>query len=330
MVKLATKPDRMRWGILGVAEIAGHVAPRINQTPGCQVHAVGSRRRERAVGFAEELGATLVFDDYQELIDCGEVDAVYIPLPNALHAEWTLRALDSGLAVLCEKPLATHAASASRVADAARASGLLVMEAFMYRFHPMFDTAQSLIAAGTIGDVRSIDAVFTFYLGPETSIVRSAELGGGSLLDVGCYCVDAMRRFAGDPVNVAALSSGDVVDDSLVAVMEFEGGVLGRMECSIDSDERHRFAVSGTDGTLILDDPWVGGDSAPSIRIERRGEEPKIIQAAQVDTTLLMVQHFAECWFNCTPPRFSLEDSVRTASVVDRLREASGRRLVLD
>ncbi|MFT6399816.1 MAG: putative dehydrogenase [Bradymonadia bacterium] len=318
----------MRWGILGVAEIAQHVAPRINQADRCQVHAVGSRRRDRATAFAQELGAPLIFGDYEQLIACGEIDAVYIPLPNALHEEWTLRALEAGLAVLCEKPLTTHVNSARRVAAAAEAAGQMVMEAFMYRYHPMFDTALRLIAEGRIGAVRSIDAVFTFRLGPETSIVRSAELGGGALLDVGSYCVDAMRRIAGDPLHVAALSAGDAVDDSLVAVMDFGGGVLGRMECSIESDERHRLAVSGTDGTLVMNEPWVCGDEAPAIRIERRDEEPQIIEVPKADTTLLMVQHFAECWFNGTAPRFSLEESIRTAAIVDRLRESSGRRLV--
>ncbi len=318
----------MRWGILGVAEIAGHVAPRINQTSRCHVHAVGSRLRERARAFAEAHGAALVFDDYGELLSCGQLDAVYIPLPNALHEEWTLRALDAGLAVLCEKPLTTNAASARRIAQAAEDSNGLVMEAFMYRFHPMFDTALRLLDAGTIGELRSIDAVFTFRLGEESSIVRSAELGGGSLLDVGCYCVDAIRRVAGEPKHVSALARGTEVDDTLIGIMDFEGGVLARMECSIDSDERHRLAISGTDGTLVIEEPWVCGDAPASIRIERRGEQPRVIKVPQADTTLRMLQNFADSWANGTKPRFSLEESIQTASVVDRLRESSGRRLM--
>jgi predicted dehydrogenase len=257
-------------------------------------------------------------------LDSGEVDAVYIPLPNGLHAEWSIEALSRGVSVLCEKPLATTADEVERVATAAAASGASAMEAFMYRFHPQFGLVRRLIEEGAIGSVRTIDAVFTFLLEEPDSIVRSAELAGGALLDVGCYCVDAILRFAADPLEVQAVEHRVDVDEAFFGVMRFGSGVVARLECAVDRDERHRLEISGTSGTIRFDDPWVPGDEEPRVWLERYGQPATPIAVGRADSTRLMIDGFASAWRNRSGPPIPLSDSLATARLIDRLRGAVG------
>ena len=317
-----TRTSPIRWGILGCASIAEHVAPRLASSAGCTITAIASRSEERARGFAARFPGAEGFGSYRAVLESGLVDAVYVPLPNALHAEWSIEALSRGIGVLCEKPLATSAADATRVIQASAVGGAPVMEAFMYRFHPQFDHVQRLVSEGAIGDLRTINAVFTFLLDETDSIIRSAELGGGSLLDVGCYCVDAIRSFAGMPTQVRALRVGQGVDQAFFGLMEF-GRVVGRFECAIDRDERHVFELSGTDGTISFDDPWVTDDREPGVWMKRWGDEPTRIPVGVADSTERMIAGFLAAWRGGYETPISGAESLSTAVIIDELRAAA-------
>jgi predicted dehydrogenase len=206
----------MRFGILGTARIADTLIPAIRSVPGCSVAAAASRDPDRARRWAGARDIPHAFGTYADLLASGTVDAVYVALPNSLHAEWTLAAIRAGLPVLCEKPFACTAGQAGLVADAADAARVVVAEAFMHRFHPLHDRVLDVVRGGRIGDVTRIDSVFAFRLDDRGEIPASAALAGGALMDVGCYCVEFSRRVAGrEPIRASALERRTSVDDTL-------------------------------------------------------------------------------------------------------------------
>ncbi|HVF99780.1 MAG TPA: Gfo/Idh/MocA family oxidoreductase, partial [Chloroflexia bacterium] len=182
--------DRLRWGVLGTARIADTVVPGILKARNSDLVAVASRDGAKAREWAQARGLEHFFGSYDEMLASNLIDAVYIPLPNALHTEWSIRAAEHGKHVLCEKPIATHASQVEELIAAQRRSGVKVMEAFMYRFHPQTERIRQLAAGGAIGETRIVRATFDFLLSRPQDVRLSKELGGGSLLDVGCYCVN--------------------------------------------------------------------------------------------------------------------------------------------
>lgn len=314
-------PDRIRWGILGTADIATELVRAIAASDNGQVAAVASRSEARARAWADEHGVPRAFGSYDELLDAGElVDAVYLPLPNSLHAEWTIRALEAGFPVLCEKPLAVDADQARQVAEVARRVGKPVAEGFMYRLHPLYERVGELIAAGQIGELTSLDAEFSFFLADRDAIPASAELAGGALMDVGCYCVHLARTLAGEqPERVGAFCRvRDGVDDSLVGLLDFPGGLLARFECSIASCERHRVAINGTRASLVLDDPWIPGLEDTSLRLCRWGQPDEVVAVPGADAYRLEVERFADICLGRIPDP-GLADAVANMQVLDAL-----------
>lgn len=289
------------------------------------VAAVGSRDAARAEAWAARFDVRHAFGGYEAVLDPDLIDAVYIALPNSLHAEWALRAVRAGVPVLCEKPLAFSAEEAVRIRAMSAELGVPVMEAFMYRFHPHFTRFRELVGSGVIGDVRTIDGVFTFLLDEPGTIVESRELGGGALLDVGCYAVDAMCTLAGaEPTRAQAFSRSDSVDRTTVGQVEFANGVLGRFEASIESAERHSLTVVGTAGSLHSSTPWVQGD-APTVILEQRyGQPDRVHEVPAGDAVGAMVTHFAACARGVEVAGVSLEASVRTMRVLDMLAASAG------
>ncbi len=181
---------RVRWGILGAADIAPNLLEGVRLSSNSEAVAVASRDFSRAQAFAERHGLPRVFGSYEALLHSGEVDAVYVALPNSLHAKWCIHALEAGLAVLCEKPFTATAAEAREVMRVRDKTGVPIIEGFMYRFHPMYERVFDLLNSGTIGDVILVQSAFTFLLDDPNHIAASAELAGGALLDIGCYCVN--------------------------------------------------------------------------------------------------------------------------------------------
>jgi len=313
----------VRWGILGTARIAREIVRGIGQSRGSVVSAVASRNRARAAGFAKEHDVPQAFGSYDELLQSPEVEAVYVPLPNSLHAEWTIRALEAGKPVLCEKPFAVSAAEARKMAASSRRTGMLLAEGFMYRFHPMYEKVFSLIESGAIGRVITIHSSFTFFLEDRGEIPASSELAGGSLMDVGCYCVNLSRMIAGsEPSRVFAFERRTTVDDSMVGALEFENGPLAHFECSIEAGERCRVEIAGTDGEIVLENAWMPGEADAEVLLCRGGEEKRIVTPG-VNTYRLEVEDFVRALRTGGPLRWPAEDAIRNMAVIDALYESA-------
>ncbi|MGH7691612.1 MAG: Gfo/Idh/MocA family protein [Candidatus Dormibacteria bacterium] len=248
-------PAPLRWGVLGTAEIARVALIPAIRDAGGEVAAVASRDHLRGQRFAACCGIPKVCESYQELVDA-DLDAVYIPLPNSLHLEWTLRALAAAKHVLCEKPLALSPAEAVRMGDAAVAAGVVLGEAVMYRYHPRWEVVRELLGEGRIGALRHIQGSFTFSLTTSPDIRWQAELGGGALYDVGSYLVSACRWLAGEPTRVAAraqLSHGVDAEGSLI--LEFPGEaepISAELAYGFRSAEHQQLELIGTTGSLLI------------------------------------------------------------------------------
>jgi D-xylose 1-dehydrogenase (NADP+, D-xylono-1,5-lactone-forming) len=246
------------WGVLGAARINQLVLDGAALAEGASVVAIAARDRDRAQAQADAFAIGTVHGSYEELLADPAVDAVYIPLPNALHFEWSVRALEAGKHVLCEKPLARSEAQARRAFAAARSADRLLMEAFMWRHTPQTRKLQELLGHSAVGRLRMVRATFGFRLDRDGDVRLSRELEGGALMDVGCYCVSAARLVAGEPVHVRAerIAGGDGVDVRLAATMRFADDVLGVIDCAIDAPLGHRLTIVGDQGELVLEDPF--------------------------------------------------------------------------
>ena len=256
--------ESVRWGILSVS---GHYALRVHQPlsslPGARVAAIASRDSERAAKAAVRFGAERSYGSYAELLADPAVEAVYIPLPNNLHREWTEKALDAGKHVLCEKPLAMDAAEARAMARHARGKGLLLMEAFMYRFHPQWIRAREIVACGEIGKVRAIHAWFSYDNADPSNIRNRRETGGGALYDIGCYAVSASRWIMGaEPERALALVDRDPgfgTDVLSSGILDFgapAGGARATFTVATRSFPAQKVEVVGDKGALALELPF--------------------------------------------------------------------------
>jgi xylose dehydrogenase (NAD/NADP) len=283
---------------------------------------VASRDGERAREFARAGGIPRAHARYEALLDDPEIDAVYVPLPNALHREWTIRAAEKKKHVLCEKPLGVTAAECREMQAAAATHGVTLMEAFMYRFHPRSERFLELLSGGAVGELRAIRSAFTFRVTRPDNIRLSRELAGGSLMDVGCYCVDASRRLAGgEPVEAQAWatwgSSG--VDTQLAGALRFEGGVTAQLDCALTLERREFYEAAGTEGNLVTVAAFVPGTAEVAI-VEQRGRSPEVRHAvAGVDQYRLMVEHFAECVLLGQTPRFGAGEAAANMAAIEAL-----------
>jgi D-xylose 1-dehydrogenase (NADP+, D-xylono-1,5-lactone-forming) len=253
----------IRWGVLSTASIARLVIEANRGSEVTRFVAVASRDPVRAQRFAAGLGLEASFGSYEGLLASDLVDAVYVALPVSMHTTWTVRALQAGKHVLCEKPFATGPADAARCFDVAETAGRVVVEGFMWRHHPQTVLARRLVAEGAIGRLSTIRAALSVAV-PPGDIRRSAALGGGALYDLGCYCVSAARLFGGHPTRVCAERvlddtagpDGDV-DLRLAATMRLPGEVLALFDVGLDLTRRDQLELVGTEGRLVVPDPWL-------------------------------------------------------------------------
>lgn len=330
--------SKLRWGVLGTARIADTVIPGLKKAHNSELVAVASRDPEKAREWAQAHGAKHYFGSYDEMLASDLIDAVYIPLPNALHVEWSIRAAECGKHVLCEKPIATHARQVEELIAATQHSGVKVMEAFMYRFHPQTERIRQLITGGAIGETRIVRATFDFLLSRTNDVRLSKELGGGALLDVGCYCVNIANLVVGSPpsaVTASAVWSGEGVDLSLVGTLEFPNGVLGTIDCSfqVGTSMQQWLQVSGTGGLLHVAEPFRMGEEDMTIIVDKADKEGTVeqVRVPGANEYQLMVEHFAGAVLNNTDLSYTLEDSLANMRVLDALKEAArtGRRVEL-
>lgn len=308
----------MKFGVLSTANIGRkRVMPAIEKTE-AEVYAIASRSEQKAKQVARELDIPVAYGSYAELLDDPELDAVYNPLPNSLHAEWTKRAADAGLDVLCEKPIAVDTKQAQEMTEYCADRGVTLMEAFMYYYHPRTERAIE-IAREELGDIRRVEASFHFALPSGYDIRLDPDLAGGSLMDVGCYAVTAARQFLGEPDTVYATSSDRRdcgVDTALTGVLEYGNGITATISSGFDASV-HRYTVLGTDGRLDVDRAFVpDGETELRYTVDGRTVEE---QFEPVDQYRLEVDHFVESVESGAQPRTDGHEAVKTMRVIDAL-----------
>jgi predicted dehydrogenase len=275
----ATEIDVMtlpiRWGLLSTALINRKLIAGARVAKGVEVAAVASRDLARARVYADEHEIPMAYGSYDELLADADIDAVYIPLPNALHHQWTLRALRAGKHVLCEKPYSRHPADITEAFDLAERSGLVLSEAYMWRYHPQTTTLVQLVQDGVIGELRLISASFTWPCDAPGDIRLDPTLDGGALLDVGCYCVSAARLLAGEPDAVMAqqVPSASGVDALLTGQLRFPSSVLATFDCGLRVPDRSSLEVMGTEGTIVVSDPWHCLEPGLEVRMHAKPHE---------------------------------------------------------
>ena len=314
---------KIRWGILSTANIGrAAVIPAIQESDGGEVLAVASREKGRAEDFAAANAIPNSFGSYAELVEDERIDAIYIPLPNNMHLEWTIRAAEAGKHVLCEKPLALTADECDEMSAAAESAGVVCMEAFMYRFHPRIDAVSDLITKGAIGDLRSMYSAFTFKITNNDNIRLDPELGGGALMDVGCYCINVFRTVAAaepQEVQAHALWTDRGVDEQMAGLLRFEGGRTAQFDCALTMERRECLHVAGTDGHLEVPRVFIPGtDDVPIEEYHGRGAA-RSHEVSGVNEYSAMIDHFTESVLTGTPVRYPFSEASANMRVLEAL-----------
>lgn len=319
----------LRWGILGPGRIAPRIVRGVGACPRGEVVAVGSRDAARATAFATTHGIPRSFGSYGALLEQPDVDVVYVALPNHLHAEWTIRALEAGKHVLCEKPLALTVAEVDAIAAAAGRAGRIAAEAFMYLHHPQVIRAVELARSGALGPLELVQGSFSFFLTYPGDPRVDPSMGGGSLWDVGCYPVSFARRVAGDdPDRVGAFARFDErgVDRTFIGQMHFPGGLLAQFDSGFAAPDRQRLEVVGQAATLVLDSPFLSApDGPPPSLALRRGDETTHVEVAAVDQVWAEVEDLTAAILDGTPPRLDLSFSRGSIAALAELDRAARR-----
>lgn len=317
----------IKWGVISTAKIGReHLIPAIQNSRHGSMKAVASRNQQRAIALAEQLHIPTAYGSYEELLADESIDAIYNPLPNHLHAPWTVKAMEAGKHVLCEKPIALDEEEAKALLEKTREfPKLKVMEAFMYRFHPQWKTAKSLIARGEIGDLQSIQSVFTYFNDDPDNIRNKPDIGGGGLMDIGCYCISLSRYlFGGEPDSVIGevdIAPDFGVDRKTSGILRF-GGKTSTFTCSTQIHNYQRVLILGTDGMIEIEIPFNAPSNKPvNIYLSKNGNR-ETIEFEAVDQYRLQVDAFCTSILNKTAVPTSLEDAVANMKVIDAIFES--------
>ena len=307
-----------KWGILSTADINRKVIPGLRASEQTELIAVASREQKRADDYAREWEIERAYGSYEALLEDADVEAVYISLPNTLHCEWSIRAVDAGKHVLCEKPLSRYVADVESAFDAADRNGRILSEAFMYRHNPQTARLRQLVDEGAIGELRVVRSCFSYALYDEENIRLRTDVEGGSLMDVGCYCVSGSRLLAGEPERVYGEQyvgpSG--TDWVFTGTLRFPGDVLAQFDCGTALGERDELEAIGTDGSLFLDDPWHCLE--PVIELRRDGGVERI-ELEPVDSYRLEVENLSAAIRGDADPLLGREDAVGQARAIEAL-----------
>ncbi len=328
--------DRLRWGVLSTADIARKkVIPGMRRAPHADLVAIASRDEATARRVAAELGILRAHGSYDALLADPDIDAVYIPLPNHLHAEWAIAAARAGKHVLCEKPLAMTAADAERMGRAAAEAGVHLMEAFMYRHHPSWVAAVELVRAGRIGRLTTVQSWFSYYNDDPANIRNIAAAGGGALFDIGCYNVSLSRLlFDAEPIDVQAAVTRDEAtgtDTLTSALLRFEEG-LATFTCSTRVETDQRVHIYGTDGRLSIDIPFNIPPELPTRIHLVRGGDPPVAPATETftfqpaDPYAVEVDAFSSAILEGRPTPVPVDDAVSNLRVIERIFAAGEAR----
>jgi predicted dehydrogenase len=321
---------RLRWGVLSTASIARNKwIPGVRRGRRGEVVAIASRDGEAARRVAAELGIPRAHDSYERLLADPEVDAVYVPLPNHLHLEWTLAATRAGKHVLCEKPIALSAADAEVMVGAAADAGVLLMEAFMYRLHPSWLAVRKLVAGGRIGQLRSVQSWFSYYNDDAANIRNIRAAGGGALMDIGCYSVNLSRMlFGGEPERVEASMLRDGangIDILTSALLTFTGGGTATFTCSIRAEDDQRVHIYGTGGHISIGIPFNIPPDRPTHVFLTHGGDPPVAPNTETltfetaDPYGVEADAFAAAILDGAPPPIPASDAIANMRVIERI-----------
>jgi predicted dehydrogenase len=325
----------VRWGILSTADIGmTKVTPAIQAAENCEVVAIASRDRARAAAAAAELGIPAAYGTYEELLAADDIDAVYIPLPNDLHAEWTVKAAGAGKHVLCEKPLALSAPEAEEMVRACERAGVKLAEAFMYRHHPTWVEAVRLLRNGAIGELQGVQSWFSYYNDDPENIRNRPEDGGGAIMDIGCYNINASRMlFDAEPVRIEAAVRRDPVmgiDTLSSAVLEFPGGGQATFTCSIRSEDYQRVHIVGSTGRIEIEIPFNIPPNRETRILLTVGGDPPVAPVTETlvfpaeDQYTIQARLFAQAILDDSPVPVPVSDAIANMKVIDSILETSG------
>ena len=307
-----------KWGIISTAHINRLVLAGARESDRVEMVGVASRDQARAEAYAREHGIERAYGSYEALLEDPEIDAVYISLPNSLHVEWSVRSVEAGKHVLCEKPLDRRPEEVERAFDAAERSGRILMEAFMYRHNPQTARLRKLVADGAIGTLRSIRAAFSFSLDEVDNVRLAADLDGGALMDVGCYCVSGSRLVAGEPERVYGeqVVGESGVDVLFAGTMRFPGDVVAQFDCGFVLPDRDELEVVGSEGSLFLDDPWHA--RTPVIEVRREDGVEEVALEPQ-DSYRLELENLGDAIAGSVEPLLGRADAVGQARAIAAL-----------
>jgi predicted dehydrogenase len=324
--------QKIRWGVLGWARIARtQVVPALQRARNGQLHAIASRSETKLVEARAQANPPRLYSTYEELLRDPEVDAIYNPLPNSLHKEWTIKAAEHGKHVLCEKPAALNAAEAREMISACRSHGVVFMEAFMYRYSARTQKVIELLRSGVLGDIKFIHSQFRFLLNRPGDVRRSAGLGGGSLYDVGCYplnfiglvldTITGSAPGAGPRPESVQVQSTDVdgVDEMFSALLRYPGGITAALHSGFNAQFRMAAEIIGTKGALEVPLTYLGNAGA---MILTTGEQRQEIPVPESDRYQLQLEDFSAAILEKRPPLLTPEETVRNLELIDRLYAA--------
>ena len=323
----------VRWGVLSTAKIAVEkVIPGMRKAERCELVAIASREAALAGDLAARLGIPRAHGSYEALLADPDVEAVYIPLPNHLHAEWTIRAAEAGKHVLCEKPLALSSQQAQEMVDACRKAGVLLMEAFMYRLHPQWERVREIVASGRLGDLLVVEGFFSYRNVDPGNIRNIADYGGGALMDIGCYPINVARMvFGAEPSAVKAVLRRDPTfgtDVLTTAVLEF-GGRHATFTCSTQLEDDQRVHLIGTEGRLLVEIPFNIPPDRPTRLLFTAGGDPptdpntEVMEIPQADPYAVQIDAFSRAVVEGGEVPLSPEDTVANMRVIEQVFAAA-------
>jgi xylose dehydrogenase (NAD/NADP) len=312
----------VKWGILSTANINQKVIPGAHASDTVDLVAVASRDQSRADAYAREWEIPRAYGTYEALLADPEIEALYISLPNTMHCEWSIKALEAGKHVLCEKPLSRDPAEVEQAFDAADRTGFLLSEAFMYRHNPQTKKAKALVEEGAIGELRLVRAAFSYSLYDHDNIRLRPELEGGALMDVGCYTVSGSRLFAGEPQTAygQAWFGPSGTDWVFGGTLRFPDEVIAQIDCGTALPERDELEAIGSEGSLFLDDPW--HCNVPVIELHR-GEKTERIELEREDSYRLELENMSAAIRGEAELLLARDDAVAQARTLAALHESA-------
>jgi predicted dehydrogenase len=314
--------DAVKWGIISTADINRKVIPGAHASPKVDLVGVASRDQARAEDYAKKWDIPRAYGSYEALLADPEIEAVYISLPNTMHCEWSIKSVEAGKHVLCEKPMSRRTSEVVEAFDAADRAGRLLSEAFMYRHNPQTKRVMQLVHDGAIGELRVVRSVFSYSLYDEENIRLRTEVEGGALMDVGCYAVSGSRLVAGEPERVSgeAWYGPSGTDWVFSGTLRFPNDVIGLFHCGTALPEQDELEVIGSEGSLFLDDPW--HCNLPVIEV-RRADGVERIQIEQEDSYRLELENLSDAIRGEGELLLGREDAVAQARTLEALHESA-------